>query len=173
MTPSKKKSSIKKMVLLANLTAAAIILSIIESGLQIIPVPGAKLGLANLITLVVLYLYSYKEALLVTLLRIFLTALLSGGLGPTFYMGLAGGVLAITVMAVTKQVKLGVSLVSLLGSISHQVGQIIVGIYVLGSDKIVYYLFLMIPIGIVTGLINGIIAEKFLLNIRNKQDNNE
>lgn len=162
------RNKTKKMVILANLIAAAIVLSIIESRLEIIPVPGAKLGLANLITLVVLYMYSFKEAVVVTLIRVFMVAILSGNLGPTFTMGLSGGIVAITVMGLSKKFGIGIVLVSLLGSIGHQIGQIIAGIYVIGSSDIVYYLYIMIPLGILTGIVNGLIAQKLIINLKNK-----
>lgn len=163
------KERIRKLVILSNLIAAAIVLSIVESWFQIIPVPGAKLGLANLITIVVLYLYDFKSAVVVTIVRVFLVAILSGSLGPTFYMGFSGGLLAVIMMGLSKKVGIGIVLVSLLGSLSHQVGQIFAGIYVIGSEKIVYYLFIMIPLGIITGVVNGFIAEKFILNLKNKK----
>lgn len=163
------KKQIRKMVILANLIAVAIVLGLIETQLAIISVPGAKLGLANLITITVLYVYGFKEAAVVSILRIFLVSLLSGSFGPTFFMGLGGGVLSLLAMGLLKNVKLGITLVSLLGSIAHQIGQIIVGIYVIGSQDVVYYLVIMIPLGIITGIINGFIAEKFITGLKNKK----
>lgn len=170
MAYNNNSKKIKKMVLLSSLTASAIILSIIESQLKIIPVPGAKLGLANLITIVVLMLFSFKDAALVTLFRILLIAVLSGNVGPTFFMGMSGGILALLVMGISKKLKLGIILLSLLGSLSHQIGQIFAGIYIIGANEIIYYLYIMLPIGVITGIINGIIAEKFILNLKNKND---
>ncbi|HKL95107.1 MAG TPA: Gx transporter family protein [Haploplasma sp.] len=165
------KKKIRRLVILANLIAAAIVLSIIETAIAIIPVPGAKLGLANLITIVVLYMFSFKEALVVTLVRVFLVALLSpSSLGPTFYMGLAGGIMAVIAMGLFKKIGFGIILVSLLGSLSHQLGQIFAGIYVIGSSDIIYYLYIMLPLGVVTGIVNGFIAEKFIINLTKKQE---
>ncbi|MDY0276582.1 MAG: Gx transporter family protein [Acholeplasma sp.] len=166
-----KNNKIKKMVLLANLTAAAIILNIIEAQLEFLPVPGARLGLANLITIVVLYMYGFKEGFLVTILRVFIVALLSGRLSQTFWMSMAGGILSVSAMGLLKKFKMGIVLVSLLGSIFHQIGQIVAGIYVIGATEILYYLYIMIPIGVVTGIINGIIGEKLILNLKNKEEN--
>ena len=163
---------IKKLVLLSSLTAAAIILSIVESFIKIIPVPGAKIGLANLITILILYLYSFKEAFIVSLIRIILAGILSGNPGPTLAMGLLGGIISVIVMGLSKNLKLSIIVVSLLGSLSHQVGQIIAGIYVIGTSDIVYYLYIMLPLGVVTGIINGIIAKNFIFNIQKKQDIN-
>lgn len=165
------KNQIKKMVILANLIAAAIVLSIIESMINIVPVPGAKLGLANLITIVVLYMYTFKEAVVVTVVRVFLVAILSGSLGPTFYMGMLGGIFSITVMGLFKKIGFGIILVSLLGSLSHQLGQIIAGIFIIGAKEIIYYLYIMLPLGVVTGVVNGFIAERFILNLKAKNQN--
>ena len=63
-------------------------------------------------------------------------------------------------MGLSKKFGIGIVLVSLLGSIGHQIGQIIAGIYVIGSSDIVYYLYIMIPLGILTGIVNGLIAQK-------------
>ena len=159
-----KNSRIKKMILLANLAAVAIVLGIVESRLEIAIVPGAKLGLANLITLIVLYLFSFKEAFIVTIVRILMVGILSGVLGPPFWMGFAGGIFSVTIMSLFKKAKLSTTLVSLFGSIAHQIGQILVGVQLLGGKQIAYYLYIMIPLGVVSGIAIGFIAEKFLIN---------
>jgi len=166
---SKNSLKLKKMVILSCMIAAAIIFGIIESRLQIIPVPGANLGFANLIVLVVLYLYGLKEGLLTVGIKVFFVALLSGRIGPTFAMSMTGGILALLVMFLFSKIKFGIIFVSLLGSISHQIGQIIAGIYVIGAKEIIYYLYIMIPIGIVTGILNGVIGEKFIFAIKEKK----
>lgn len=149
------------MVLLANFTAIAIVLGLIESYISIIQVPGAKLGLANLVTIIILYLFSYKEAILVTLTRVFIIALATT-FGPTFWMGFVGAIFSVTFMAIFKKVGFGIILVSLIGSITHQIGQIVVGIKILGSNEIILYLVIMIPIGIVMGILIGVISGNFL-----------
>ena len=68
----------RKMTLLANFLAIAIVLNIIESAIPIIPVPGAKLGFANVVTLIIIYVYSFKDGFALTILRVLLVALLSG-----------------------------------------------------------------------------------------------
>ena len=70
----------RKMTLLANFLAIAIVLNIIESAIPIIPVPGAKLGFANVVTLIIIYVYSFKDGFALTILRVLLVALLSGKL---------------------------------------------------------------------------------------------
>jgi len=157
-----KKNNLGKMILLANLAAMAIVLGIIESRLELFVVPGAKLGLANLVSLVILYMFSYKEALTVTIIRVVMVGLLSGYIGPPFWMGLGGGILSITVMAILKKIRVGIVLVSLMGSISHQIGQVLISVFILASVEIVMYLYIMIPLGVISGILIGIMAEKFL-----------
>lgn len=166
----KGMKDVKRMAILANLVAAAIILNLVEAQLNFIPVPGAKLGLANLVTMVVVYMFSPKEAIMVTLLRIIIVGLLSGRLfGPTTIMGFSGAIVSVVVMIILKKLNVfGVVLVSVISSMSHQVGQIIAGIFVIGSSDVIYYLPIMLPLGIVSGILIGIISERFIKVLENK-----
>ncbi len=159
-----KREQTKKMVLLANFLAIAIVLNIIESMISIIPVPGAKIGFANIVTLIIIYIYGYKEAVTVTLLRVLLVAVLSGRLlGPTFYLGISGSVFSLIVMIVIHRFKLfGTVGVSVLGSFFHSVGQIIAGIFVIGSTAVLAYLPIMLLISIPAGVLTGMIAAQFI-----------
>lgn len=164
MTLMEKFKGTKKMVLLANLTAVAIVLGLIENVINISPVPGAKLGLPNLIVIVVLYLFSFKEALLVTLIRVFMVGLLSGNFQVTFWMGLSGALVSVLVMSFLKFIKVAPTLNSLIGSIAHQIGQITIAVIAFATVEITGYLIIMIPMGIITGILIGIITERFLLH---------
>ena len=152
------------MTLLANLLAIAIVLNIIESAFPIIPVPGAKLGFANIVTLVVLYIYTFKDSSILTILRVLLVSLLSGRLlGPTFYMSLAGAIVATIAMGIMKKTNFfGMIGVSVIGSIFHCIGQIVAGIYVIGSTAIIWYLPIMLFLSIPAGALTGIIAKRFV-----------
>jgi len=154
----------RKMALLANFLAIAIVLNIIESAIPIIPVPGAKLGFANVVTLIVLYVYSFKDSSLLTLSRVILVSLLTGKLlGPVFYMSMSGAILAILAMGFFKKLNFfGVLGVSVLGSVFHCIGQIIGGYFVVGSTAIVLYLPIMLFLSIPAGVVTGIIAQRFL-----------
>ena len=151
------------MTLLANFLAIAIVLNIIESAIPIIPVPGAKLGFANIVTLIILYVYSFKESVVITLLRVILVALLSGKLlGITFYMSLSGAVFATLAMGFFKKLNFfGFVGVSTLGSVFHAIGQIIAGIFVIGSTAVVFYLPIMLFLSIPAGVLTGVIAQRF------------
>lgn len=154
----------RKITLLANFLAIAIVLNIIESAIGIVPVPGAKLGFANVVTLIVLYMYSFKDASLMSILRVFLVGLLTGKLlGPVFYMGMSGAILAIIVMGLLKKTNFfGVIGISVLGSIAHCIGQIMAGIFVIGSTLVIVYLPVMLFLSVPAGFLTGIIAKRFL-----------
>ena len=161
-----RRQKTQKMVLLANLLAIAIVLNIIESlYIRISPVPGSKIGFANIVTLIVIYLYGAKEATVLTILRIFLVSVLIGTfLSPTFYLGLGGAALSIVTMIILKKIDyFSIMTVSVLGSVAHAIGQILIGIPVLGSSTIIYWLPVMLLISIPAGLLTGAIANKFLV----------
>lgn len=159
-----RREQTKKMVLLANFLAIAIVLNIIESMISIIPVPGAKIGFANIVTLIIIYIYGYKEAATVAILRVVLVGLLSGKLfGPTFYLGISGTLVSLSIMIVIHKLKFfGIVGVSLLGSFFHSVGQIIAGIFVIGSVAVFAYLPVMLAISVPAGILTGLIASKFI-----------
>lgn len=154
----------KKITLLANFLAIAIVLNIIEATIPIIPVPGAKLGFANVMTLIILYIYSFKDGMLISILRVLLVALLSGRfLGPTFYMSVSGVLLSTIVMGIFVKLDFfGPLGVSVIGSVFHCIGQVIAGVFVIGSVLVVAYLPIMLFLSVPAGILTGIIAKKFL-----------
>ncbi|TNF07483.1 MAG: Gx transporter family protein, partial [Bacillota bacterium] len=154
---------IRKLTLLANFLAIAIVLNIIESAINVIPVPGAKLGFANVVTLIIIYVYSFKDGITLTIARVLLVAILSGKLlGPIFYMSLSGAVVATLAMGFFKKTNFfGILGVSVIGSIFHTIGQIAAGIFVIGSIAVVAYLPIMLFLSIPAGILTGIIARKF------------
>lgn len=154
----------RKMILIANFLAIAIVLNLIESALALSPVPGAKLGFANVITLIILYIYSFKDSSALTLLRVILVGVLSGRLlGPTFYMSLSGAAFSLIAMGFFKKTNFfGILGVSVIGSIFHVFGQIGAGIFVIGSTAILYWMPLMLLLSIPAGIITGLVAKRFI-----------
>lgn len=155
--------SLKRLSVLAMLLAAAIVLSIVESFIPVF-VPGVKLGLANVIILIMLYEFKVSEAFCVELLRIVLTGLLRGTLlSPTFFMSLSGGVLSFFIMLIFSRVRLfSVIGVSVLGSVGHCGGQILAAIWIMSADAVVYYLPFIAVLSVMTGIISGIITRLYL-----------
>lgn len=155
----------RKMTLLANFLAIAIVLNIIESLVPVIPVPGAKLGFANIVTLIILYVYSFKDSATITILRVLLVSLLTGRLlGPVFYMSFTGAIFATFAMGFFKKTNFfGVLGVSVIGSIFHCIGQIAAGIFVIGSSAVIFYLPIMLMLSIPAGVVTGLITQRFLV----------
>lgn len=154
---------LKRYLIMAMLLAMAIVLSYVESFIPIF-IPGVKLGLANVIILIMLYEFKWYESLLVNILRIVLVALIrSTLLTPTFFMSLSGGILSYAVMLGFSRIKFfDVIGVSVLGSISHCAGQIIVAIFLVSSVGIAYYLPFIALLSIATGVLSGIISKIYL-----------
>lgn len=152
---------------MALLLALALIIFIIESYLPpLAPIPGIKLGLANIVTLIAIYLLGRKEAFVILTLRIVLASVFAGGFAGFMY-SMAGGLLCFVCMSLVS-FKLGekhVWVVSALGAICHNVGQIIVACVVIGSISALWYLpFLMIS-AVLTGVFTGVAAQVSLMKL--------
>jgi heptaprenyl diphosphate synthase len=151
----------KRLISLSLFLSMAIVLSIVESFIPSISVPGAKLGLANIITLVVLNIYGEKDAFLVVILRIVLVGLLRG-ITIGFFLSLSGGVFAFLLMVLFKRFKIfSIISISVMGSLGHSVGQIAMAIIILKTPQLVYYLPWVFLIAIPTGIFTGLVAKKF------------
>ena len=121
----------------------------------VMPVPGMKLGLTNLVVLITLYTMGGKDAFFINLVRIILVAATFGNMSSLLY-SLAGGMLSTGIMIFLKKcTKASVLIVSLLGAISHNIGQIIVSMILLETTKIVYYLAFLWIGGTVSGMVIG------------------
>jgi heptaprenyl diphosphate synthase len=151
---------IKRLTTLSILLAISIVLAIVETFLPPIPVPGVKLGLANVITLVVLVMYGKKDAFTVLMIRIVLVALLRGSLfNVAFYLSLSGGTLAYMLMILSSLYKrFSLVGVSISGAFGHSLGQIIMAIFILNTVSLVYYFPYILLLSIGTGIVTGLIA---------------
>lgn len=155
----------KKLVQLSLLTAIALSIFIVE--LQIpnpFPFPGIKLGLANIVTLYVIYRYRAKEALLVLMARIILGSLFSGNLMAIMYYSLAGGICCFVVMSVLhdKIEEKYIFIVSILGACAHNIGQIIIAIFITKTLAIMMYLPWLLLSAMITGLFIGLCTQYLL-----------
>ena len=146
----------------AVLTAAALILSYLEAVLGfLIPIPGVKLGLANLATLLLLYTYGVRYAAVVSLLRICMAALLFGS--PfSFLYSITGGLLALLGMLLLWKLSFSPIPTSTLGGMLHVVGQLGVACLVTETPRLLYYLPILLTAGFITGLALGFLAEKLI-----------
>lgn len=159
---------IKKMTQLSMYASLAVVLSIFESFIPFLDgytIPGLKLGLANIVILYVLYTYSFKDAICITLLKVFLVALCRTGLfSYSFYFSFIGSLLSVMSMALLKKINIfSIVGVSIIGAFMHSLGQILVAIFLLDINLLQYIAFacfLCIP----TGLLTGTMSRQLLIN---------
>ena len=156
------------------LIALAFIFSYVESLIPInFGVPGIKLGLANLVVMVALYVFGVKEAAVISLIRILLAGITFGNMAAMVY-SLAGGILSLAVMIIARKTdKLSPTGVSILGGVFHNVGQIIVAIIVLETARLVYYLPVLIVSGLVAGVIIGLLTAEIVKRLPKERIDNE
>lgn len=157
----------KKVAFLGVFLALALIFSYIETWIpNVFGVPGIKLGLANIVIIILLFRFGTKEAYGISVARVILAGFLFGNLASILY-GLAGAMLSLTVMLLLKKTgKFKVITVSAVGGICHNVGQLIVAILVLENYRISYYLPVLLIFGLVTGILIGIVAQEVILRLR-------
>ena len=153
---------IQKIVLIALLTAATIVIGIIESFIPSVGIPGIKLGLANIMILVTLYELGVIEAIFVNFARVLLVSLIRGTfLSMGFFMSLAGAFLSLGVMIIFYLLikKFSIIGVSVIGALFHVLGQIIIAMIYLGTAYVLLYLPIIALVSIVTGIFVGITAN--------------
>lgn len=160
---NKFDSMSKKISACGLLVALAMIFSYIETLIPInVGLPGMKLGIANLVIVIALYLLGPQAALLISLVRIFLVGFLFGS-GMSILYSLAGGLVSFLAMMFLKRTeKFSIVGASLLGGAMHNVGQLLVAAAVVENAKIFYYLPPLLCVGCVTGILVGLLALRIL-----------
>ena len=150
-----------KTAYLGIFASVAIIFGYVESLIPVfVGIPGIKLGLANLSVLFILYKYSFREAALVSFVRILVIGFLFGSLFSILY-SLAGAALSLTVMSLLcRFTDLGLISVSVAGGITHNIGQLIVAALIVQSASVFVYFPVLMISGIVTGLLIGWLTQE-------------
>ena len=151
----------RKIALLGVLTSVALVLSYLEVMLPPIStaVPGIKMGLPNIIIIFLLYKFGLKEAVTVSLIRVFIVALLFGNVMTLAY-SVAGAVLSLGLMTLFKKFDFFSQVgVSIIGGISHNLGQILVAIFLFDTIQIWYYMIVLSITGTIAGVVIGIISS--------------
>lgn len=149
-------------------TALALILGYVESLIPIqFGVPGIKLGLANLIIVMVLYMRGWKEALLLSVVRIVLSGFIFGNLFSILY-SLAGGMLSLLVMALMVKIsRFSTVGISIAGGVCHNIGQLIVAMLAVETYQVGFYLPVLLISGVITGALIGITAGEVMKRTKN------
>lgn len=152
-----------RVVFLALLVAMGTALHVVEALLPIpLPIPGVKLGLANIVTLLTVYLYGFRDGLTVALLRVLLGSLIGGVfLAPGFLLGISGAIFSTLVMAALLHYTrcftvIGVSMV---GAVGHNIGQLLAASLLLQSRAIFFYLPVLLLAGIPSGIFTGYLLK--------------
>lgn len=151
------------MTALAMLVATAMMLSFVESLIPpIVPIPGVKLGLANIATLFALYKLGISDAVAVCCVRVSLSALLFGSVS-SFAYAIAGALLSLAVMIALKHSKIFATFtVSVAGAVAHNIAQIGVAMLIMQTEVVIYYLPALLVSGIVTGAVIGSVGALLL-----------
>ena len=155
----------KRLVLLAMLTAVAMILSYVESLLPSIGIPGVKMGLANIAVIFALFRFGWKEAAALSLVRVVLVSLLFGSVGAMLY-SLAGAVLSLAVMALLRRIdRFSTVGVSVAGGVAHNAGQILMAMLILQTKQLLGFLPVLAVSGIAGGVLTGLVAALLIRRI--------
>ena len=155
----------KKLTLLSLLSAIALTIFMVEAQIPaLVPIPGIKLGLANIVTVFAVFTLGAKEGAAVLFVRIFLGAVFAGNFSTIFY-SVGGGACAIGVTILLRKVLTGKQLwvAGALGAIAHSIGQMAAAILMTGTPGLIVYLPVMIVSSIITGIFTGLCAQ-FLVN---------
>jgi heptaprenyl diphosphate synthase len=157
----------RRMVLLALFIAIASVLHVVESWLPLpLPVPGIKLGLANIVSLITIAIFGWRDAIYVVVIRVFLASLFGGVfLGPAFAMSMSGAIVSTLIMAyayVSWHSTFSFVGISILGAVIHNIAQIMMAALVVSSLTLLWYLPYLILFAVPTGWATGMIVVYFL-----------
>lgn len=154
------QTDVKKIAYVGVFTSVALICSYVEFLLPInFGIPGVKLGLANVITLLGIYLLGWKEALLIQILRVVLSGFLFSSMSALMY-SMSGALFSFLIMMLMyKFTKLSIVGVSITGGIFHNIGQLLVAAIIVNQLNIMFYAPVLVLSGAFTGFIIGVISN--------------
>ena len=151
----------KRLTRLALLTALALIIFTVELQLPTLaPVPGMKLGLANIITVYAVYSFSAGETAMILVVRVLLGSLIAGNMMSLAY-SMAGGMLCLAGMLLLRRVidKKHIWVCSILGAVLHNIGQTCAAIVLMQTSAVIAYLPFLLVSGCVAGALTGMAAQ--------------
>lgn len=153
--------NVKKLTRMALLTAIALTIFVLEAQIPpLVPLPGVKLGLANIVTVYAVFALGPGEAAAILFARVFLGAVFAGNFSTIFYSAAGGACAILTAIGLRRILKRNQLWVAgCLGAIAHSIGQMGAAMVISGTPSIAIYLPAMIAIGIMTGLFTGLCAQ--------------
>ena len=151
----------KRITTVALLTAVALILFVVEAQIPApVPLPGLKLGLANIITVYALFVLGPKDTLCILLVRVFLGSIFAGAIVTLFY-SLGGGLLCFLAMLLLRRILTikQIWVCSVIGAVFHNLGQMIAAVLIYRTTAVLIYLPPLLLAGIIAGTFTGLIAQ--------------
>ena len=159
---------IRQITTMGMLVALAMVLGFVETLIPInLGIPGMKLGLANIVVVIALFLFDVKTAVVVSILRIILIAMTFGNMSMMFYSIAGASLSLLSMIAVSKIKSFSLISVSIVGGIMHNVGQIICAAFVVRTNGVFTYLPVLIIAGLVSGALVGIVAGLISVRLTN------
>ena len=157
----------KKLVTLAVTVSVAMILSFVESRIPaFVAIPGVKVGLANIAVIFALYKMGWREAISVSVIRVLLVALLFGSVVSLAY-SIAGAVISLSLMILLKKLGFFTEVaVSVVGGITHNIGQILIAFLLLETNVVFYYLPFLMVSGVIAGIAVGIASAILIKRVK-------
>lgn len=159
----------KKMITMSLFTTIALTIFMIEAYMPpLAPIPGIKLGLSNIITLAVIILWGWKEGSIILFMRITLGSIFAGQM-MSFIYSFAGGTLCLIAMCMVKRFfqKDMIWVISIIGAIAHNIGQILMACIVINSTAILIYIPILFISAIITGAFTGLSVQYLIKNNNN------
>ena len=164
---SRNKKTTKDIVLSGILCTLAILLSYIETFIPIpIPIPGFKLGFANIVIVVILYKYGLKYAMSVNIIRVILSALLFGN-ALSFIYAFISGVASVFAMYLLKKInKFSLITIAIMGALTHNIIQIVVAIIITKANSLISYAPFLIICSIISGSVVALLSSIILKKLK-------
>ena len=159
---------IRQITTMGILVALAMVLGFVETLIPInLGIPGMKLGLANIVVVIALFLFDVKTAVVVSILRIILIAMTFGNMSMMFYSIAGASLSLLSMIAISKIKSFSLISVSIVGGIMHNVGQIICAAFVVRTNGVFTYLPVLMIAGLVSGALIGIVAGLISVRLTN------
>ena len=159
---------IRQITTMGMLVALAMVLGFVETLVPInLGIPGMKLGLANIVVVIALFLFDIKTAVVVSILRIILIAMTFGNMSMMFYSIAGASLSLLSMIAISKIKSFSLISISIVGGIMHNVGQIICAAFVVRTNGVFTYLPVLMIAGLVSGALIGIVAGLISVRLTN------
>ena len=151
----------RKLTQMAMLTAIALTIFMIEAQIPApVPIPGIKLGLANIVTVFAVFAMGPKEAAAILFARVFLGAIFAGNFSTIFYSAAGGGCAILVTIGLKRILNRGQLWVAgALGAVAHSIGQMAVAVAMTGTPGLLMYLPVLIVCSVITGVFTGLCAQ--------------